>query len=226
VISQNNNPVVALVILLVLTGILLCRLVLRHYQNRQKSKSTAKWAKAHNLFHEPHRDEKIDHQLREFTCLCGGSPGYAANRVLGRHREWNFQAFYYHRCKYRMRDEPTDTSSAVLIYSTCPLEHLLIIPRVYTHFQDDLFGSKSLNFESHAFSEKYYVRAENRKWAYDVLHPRAIDFLMSRPPCVIEFGRFSVIAYRTGVWEPDTWLTDADTLIGLLEMLPDYVTRQ
>lgn len=40
-------------------------------------------------------------------------------------------------------------------------------------------GFDDIDFESKEFSRKYYVKADDRKFAYDIIHPQMIEFLLS-----------------------------------------------
>lgn len=40
-------------------------------------------------------------------------------------------------------------------------------------------GYDDLDFESEAFSNKYYVKCEDRKFAYDIFHARLIEYLLA-----------------------------------------------
>lgn len=66
------------------------------------------------------------------------------------------------------------------------------------------FGFGDINFESAEFSRRFHVRSPDRKFAYDVIDPRMIEFLLAGDPPVvdIEFGR-CCITDGTRRWEPE-----------------------
>ncbi|MFI7062498.1 hypothetical protein ACIBL3_16060 [Kribbella sp. NPDC050124] len=41
---------------------------------------------------------------------------------------------------------------------------------------------RGISFESEAFNEKFAVSAQDMKFAYDVIHPRQMEYLMANPP--------------------------------------------
>ena len=43
-----------------------------------------------------------------------------------------------------------------------------------------------IDFESDEFSRKFYVQSSDRKFAYDVLHPRMMEFLLQTTPPMID----------------------------------------
>ena len=40
------------------------------------------------------------------------------------------------------------------------------------------FGWDDIDFESAEFSRKYFVKCEDKRWAYDVLHGRVMELLL------------------------------------------------
>lgn len=65
------------------------------------------------------------------------------------------------------------------------------------------FGFADINFESAEFSRKYHVRSPDRKFAYDVIDARMMEFILrSDPPTIdIERGRCCVSNGSTR-WTP------------------------
>ena len=70
------------------------------------------------------------------------------------------------------------------------------------------------------------MKAPDRRWAFDVLHQRAMAFLLAQPSFTIEFDRHHVLAWESGTLEPFEFEQAAGVLTGLLEQLPDYLKQQ
>ena len=90
------------------------------------------------------------------------------------------------------------------------------------------FGFDDINFESAEFSGRFHVSAPSRKWAYDILHARAIDYLLNqskRYTIAMDHGH---VFLSTGNkrWEPREFMDAVHVLDGLLDMMPDYLRRQ
>jgi hypothetical protein len=43
------------------------------------------------------------------------------------------------------------------------------------------FGWDDIDFESAEFSKRFHVSARDRRWAYDVITPRTMEFLLAHP---------------------------------------------
>lgn len=97
------------------------------------------------------------------------------------------------------------------------------------HFLDKVgafFGFDDVDFESEEFSRKYHVKAEDRKLAYDVFHPRMIEFFLGALGLKVTTAG-SLALFRRGngtmtVAEIERTLLEAD---GFLDRLPRYLRK-
>ena len=86
-------------------------------------------------------------------------------------------------------------------------------------------GLDDIDFESAEFSRKFYVKSADRKWAYDVIHPRMMEFLLQAPSFTIEFGFTEIAVYKDGWCDPEAYEQALDLARGLYERIPDFVVR-
>jgi len=84
--------------------------------------------------------------------------------------------------------------SAVILASALPLKPLFIRAEGFFDKLTEFVGFDDIDFESAEFSRKFYVKAKDRRWAYDVIHARTMEFLLSMPRFTIQFDRNNVIA--------------------------------
>jgi hypothetical protein len=67
-------------------------------------------------------------------------------------------------------------------------------------------GFDDIDFESEEFSRKYWVKSDNERFAYDVVHPGMMEFLLKGPTPEIEMVRdVCLILEGRGRWDPDTF---------------------
>ena len=90
----------------------------------------------------------------------------------------------------------------------------------------EFLGADDIDFESAEFSRKFFVKSADRKWAYDILHTRAMDYLLSAPAVTIEFGFGEIAVYRNGWCNPDKYETALDVAGNLRQLIPDFVIQQ
>lgn len=86
-----------------------------------------------------------------------------------------------------------------------------------------LFGAQDIEFESHEFNEAYRVRAEDARFAYDVVNPQTMHALLAAGrPDVRVFGTY-VILVRRGKLDLAAVDWALTVLAGVCERTPDYV---
>ena len=91
----------------------------------------------------------------------------------------------------------------------------------------EFFGFDDIDFESAEFSKKFFVKAKDKRWAYDVIHTRAMELLLGSPRLTIQFDNCHIIAFRENrLFKPHEFGEAGDVTTGLLDLLPDYVVEQ
>jgi len=124
------------------------------------------------------------------------------------------------------KNRSTHHFSVVILECGFPTVPMLIRPENPFDKVGEFLGADDIDFESAAFSRRFYVKANDRKWAYDVIHTRTMDFLMSVPKATIEFGMGEIAVYRTGRSRTAGYEQALATAAGLYELIPDFVVRQ
>ncbi|PKQ32838.1 MAG: hypothetical protein CVT62_01950 [Actinobacteria bacterium HGW-Actinobacteria-2] len=85
----------------------------------------------------------------------------------------------------------------------------------------DHYGDK-VRFESNDFNEEFTVRAENPKWASDVIHPRMMEWLLAtRPPGWTILGR--TVTFAVGVHDTIVMDVAEATVRGFLGRIQRFV---
>ncbi len=90
----------------------------------------------------------------------------------------------------------------------------------------EFLGADDIDFESGEFSRKFYVKSNDRKWAYDIIHGRTMDYLMQAPAVSIEFGMGEIAVYRNGYNDPARHEEALAVARRMLDLIPDYVIKQ
>ncbi len=205
--------------------------VLGWYMQHQRRKELMAWAAAHGLSFDTDHDHSVEDRYPEFRCFQRGMSRYGFNRMVGDWQGRTIEAMDYH-----YETQSTDSKgrtrrtshhfSAVVLYSDVPLRPLFIRPEGLFDKITEFFGADDIDFESAEFSRKFYVKADDRRWAFDVIHQRAMAFLLAQPRFTLQFAPTCVIAWRNGRFGPAEFEQAIQTIAGLLDGLPDYVVRQ
>jgi hypothetical protein len=97
------------------------------------------------------------------------------------------------------------------------------------HFFDkvgEFLGGGDIDFESAEFSRKFHVKSADRKWAYDVIHTRTMDYLLTAPDFMVEFGFGEIVILRKGKCDPAQYESQVEMAWQLYDLIPDYVIKQ
>ncbi|MDF1809297.1 MAG: hypothetical protein P1U42_06345 [Phycisphaerales bacterium] len=88
------------------------------------------------------------------------------------------------------------------------------------------FGKNDIDFESSEFSRKYHVKCKNRKFAYDIIHPRMIEFMLETKPGAIDIEQ-SRICLTDGfsTWPSERFEGSLGWTLRFLEHWPEFVVK-
>ena len=212
-------------------GLVVFLIIHGHIKNKKRREAIVRWSSARGLHYNPDKDYGMEDRFSQFSCLKQGSSRYAYNILQG---DWSgrpFLGFDYHYSTTSTNSKGRSTThhhtfSAVIIESDVPMKSLTICTEGLFDKLAGFFGFDDIDFESAEFSDEFKVNAENRKWAYDVLHARTMEFLLHAPRFSIEFSRNQAIAWRGSRFDIAEYESAVDVITGILDRLPDYVRKQ
>ncbi|OGF53311.1 MAG: hypothetical protein A2Z21_10620 [Candidatus Fraserbacteria bacterium RBG_16_55_9] len=201
------------------------------YSAAKRQKELAAWATAKHLRFDPSRDYAFGGRFTAFRCLNEGSQRYAYNRMHGEWLGQEFVAFDFHYETYTTDSKGrTQTHhhhfSAAILGTSVPLKSLYIRPEGLLDKLTEFLGFDDIDFESLEFSRRFYVKATDRRWAYDVVHPRVMEFLLTSPAFSIQFDAHHVIAYRASLFSAQEFGSAVEVIGGILSRLPEYLVKQ
>jgi len=216
-------------IVLVIIVVVVIAIIGQWFSTRRR-KALAAWAAAHQLAFRAEKDYQVDEKHPGFDCLQRGDDRYAYNIMSGAWDGQNLLAVDYHYKTETTNSKGEQQSShhhfsAVIVRSPVPLRPLFIRPEGVFDKITEFMGFDDIDFESAEFSRKFYVKAPDRKWAYDVIHQRTMEFLLSQPRFSIQFAPVGVIVSLSRTFKPDEFGAAAGVAAGMLNRLPDYVVR-
>jgi hypothetical protein len=195
------------------------------YASGKRRKELAEWALSKNLAFIAKKDRFFDSKYPNFNCLHRGDTRYAYNIMTGTLFGREFLGCDYHYATGSGKSRTQHYFSLVIIKSHILLEPLLIRPENLFDKFADLVGFNDIDFESAEFSRKFYVKSPNKKWAYDIIHPQMMEFLLTMPALSIQFDSLSVIVYRETTFSPADFENAANFVNGIFERIPDYVIQ-
>ena len=192
----------------------------------KRKKEIARWAASKGLSFSPGRDRGMDGRYPAFGCLRRGHSRYAYNAALGRWGERRVVTFDYHYATGSGKSRQDHTFSAIVLSSPVGLQPLHIRPEGLFDKVTEFFGVDDIDFESAEFSRAFHVKAPEKRWAYDVLHQRTMEFLLRMPRMSIQFDRDCVMVWRNRRFSPELFEQAISVAEGLLDGLPSYVVQR
>ncbi len=195
------------------------------WQGAKRRKELAGWASMRGLTFRPERDGGFDERYPAFGCLRRGYSRFAHNVAEG---DWNGRrvvAFDYRYVTGAGKNRQTHRFSAVVLHSDVRLKPLRIRPENVFDRVTEFFGIDDIDFESAEFSRAFHVKAGDKRWAYDVLHQRTMEYLLTMPHFSIQFDDRCAIAWRNRRFGVETFESAIGVVEGILDRLPEYVVR-
>ena len=160
-----------------------------HHRARARSHALAGWAAAKGLYFHREKVKTFDDEHPVLRCLRRGNSRYAYNIASGEWGEYIFTSFDYHYATGSGKNRRSYHFSGVFLRPQFPLHPLIVRPEgLFDKFKAG-FGFNDIDFESAEFSKRFYVTAVDKRFAYDVITPRTMEFLLmsARSPLQLSF---------------------------------------
>ncbi len=218
--------------LVVLALVLVVAMVIfGHLAAKKRREALAAWARGHGLGFDPERDSGMDNRYPAFECLQEGSRRYAFNVMSGAYRGRELVAFDYHYATRSTgsrgrRKTHHHYFSAAIVSPGFVVRPLFLRPEGFFDKVKAAFGYDDIDFESAEFSKRFFVKSPDRRWAYDVIHARTMEFLLAAPRHSLEFHDRSIIVWNKTRWDLPQLEAAIGVIHGVLDRLPAYVVDQ
>jgi hypothetical protein len=185
------------------------------------------------------KDYSHDERYGHFSSFSSGDNGYAYNTITGAMHVgeglWPVQLGDFHY-------ETTSTSSDGKGNTTTKTDHhylsYLIIetphlgtPGLFIRregFFDKIagfLGFDDIDFESAEFSDRFIVKSSDKRFAYDVIHPRMMEYLLDVEPPTIDLQRGQCcLSLGEKCWSPAEFEATLAWAAAFFEHWPRHVT--
>jgi hypothetical protein len=152
----------------------------------------------------------------------------ALNVLTGHHRGYDMVAFDY-AYKTRTSDGRGNSSTQTHRYRVCALAMQTWLPSLEVGPENvltrlgNVMGMHDIELESEDFNRRFRVRANDRKFAYDVLSPITIQKLMAMPAYHWRIDGQTIVSWEAGTLEIPDLLARLAALATVLEGVPEFV---
>lgn len=191
-----------------------------------------RWAASRGLDFDSEEDASFESRFPEFSCLRDGDGGrYAYNVMEGEWAGTPLRAFDYHYETHSTdskgnRQTHHHRFSAAMIRCPWPLKPLMIRPEGLLDKVAAFFGHEDINFESAEFSRRFCVKSPDKRWAYDVIHARTMEFLLTQPRYHVQFAGPWAVVWDTATFTPQEFESAIGVVTGIVDRFPDYLKEQ
>jgi hypothetical protein len=152
----------------------------------------------------------------------------ATNVLQGAFRGRQLVAFDY-SFQTHSSDANGGSSTTTHRYAFCALGLPTSVPRLELLPEGRLgrvgtaLGRQDIELESEDFNRRYRVQSDQPKFAYDVLAPRTMEALLTRPALHLRLQGADAVCWENGQHSPVDLLARLDALCVLLDGIPPYV---
>jgi len=236
-----DNPL-PILLLIVFIGLGIAAAVYSYKQAAARREALANLARELGFAFDPSDDRDHDEEYAHFEIFRQGHSRCAFNTLRGAIDPAGDEGmpplactmgdFQYKVTRHTGKTTTTQTyrfSYLILQLPFAGVPNLLIRPE---HFFDKIAGAlgfDDIDFESEEFSRRFHVKSSDKKFAYDVCHPRMMAFLLSNggaPAAIdIEFGRCCLSDGRRR-WEPQQFKAMLAWANRFFEQWPEHVINR
>jgi hypothetical protein len=200
-------------------------------QKKKRQLALAAWADARDFSFAPDETPAIEHQFPSFSVLTTGSRRYAYNVMMGDREGRGCWAFDYHYETYSTdskgrRQTHHHHFSCLVVDSGLYLKPLTIRQENLFDKMKGVFGFDDIDFESAEFSRRFWVTAQDKRWAYDVIHQGTMEFLLDAPRYALELAGPYAMATRSKRFKPEEFDEALALVDGVLDRIPKDIQAQ
>lgn len=216
---------IVFIVIAVLIGVIAW--VVHHMREKKRSEQMQALARQNGWAYTDRDREKRPKRLRGFTPFGQGHSKYAFNIMTGKKDGVDFELFDYHYATTSRSRKNNSTQHHYVKVCTLvmPIEAPgLTIKREHVgHKLLKSVGAGDISFESDAFTRRYWVRCKDRRFAYDVIDARTMQFLLDNPGWHWEWNGDTLVVHQKGRLKPESAEKLLRTAIAFQKLLPRHL---
>jgi hypothetical protein len=224
----------SVILLFVIGAVAIALVALFSYQQQQKRLAELlTLAEALAWRFESGYDYSYDNEYSQFSVFRHGSDRYAYNTLVGAIQvngaAWPARMgdFHYQTTSSDGKTTHTENHRFSYLLVNLPYPSLPDLRIRREGFFDTLahaIGFSDINFESAEFSKRFDVKSSDKKFAYDVIHPAMMEFLMADDPPTIEInGGYCCLTAGRSTWSAEDFRHNVDWAAKFFNLWPKYL---
>ncbi len=226
------------VLIVVVAAIAIVAMYLSHLASKRRREALRALASRLGFSFDPAKDRAHDDRYRHFDVFRKGHSRTALNtmtgriEINGRDHEVVMGDFLYKITSSSGKSSSTRTyrlSYLIVHFPYRGLPDLLIRPEGFFDKIGQALGFDDIDFEDAEFSKRFVVKSSDRRFAYDVCHPRMIEWLKehagSAPAIDMESGQLC-LARDKKRWEPHEFEAMLGFAEEFIDRWPDHLVSE
>jgi hypothetical protein len=219
---MSANQIIYLIIYPIVAAALVVMLIAWKREARQRRVQMAKLAQRLGFTFRPDKDFTFANTWSFLAPIGEGRDRYSCNILAGERGGHRVHIFDLHHTR-RKNTYGADRTLVLITVEGAVFPQLMIEPHLLGERLFPTFGIETIDLESAEFSRSYRVLSGDRKFAYDVCHPRMLEYFITRPQMWIELNGSVVASTRPYLLPPESIEGDLHELIQIHALLPDYL---
>jgi hypothetical protein len=197
-----------------------------HRLEQQRREALLLWATRKGFDFDPARRKGLKDRWAGLKILRRGHSQSGKNFITGRWEGRDVTMFDFQFVTGSGKNRQTHRRGLVILAIDHPTIPLQIRRENPFDKVGEFLGMDDIDFESAEFSRKFHVKSSDRKWAYDVIHTRTMDYLLCERFQELEFGFAELCVIKNGRHDAESYEESLRFAKGLLDLIPDYVVQQ
>ena len=231
------GPVFIVVIFVAFAALIIFGAIYSYKQQQARRLALLQLANKHGWTFDPSNDYSHDSRFSQFSIFTAGKSRYAYNTTRGSLKiadaDWPLQYGDFH---YQTTSTSTDSEGRTKTETQTHLLSYVIVespylgaPNLFIRKEgicnriDSAIGFDDIDFESVEFSRKFLVRSSDKRFAYDVIAPQMMEFMLATTPPTVDFERGVCCLYHGGVLKVDDLAATLQWTVEFLGHWPRHV---
>jgi len=210
------------IILVVLVGLFIA--IASVLSNIKRQKELSAFAMQSGFAFSPDPGDHHE-QYESFDPFDRGHSRRSSNLIHGRRGPIDWEMFDYKYTTGSGKNRQTHHCGVVLAKIDVVLSRIQIRPEGFFDKLAGLVGFDDIDFESEEFSRRFHVSSDDRKFTYDLIHPKMMEYLLAAPAANWQLGGRIVMITRSRRYKALELPSLMALIEGLVERIPQYVRQ-
>ncbi len=219
------------ILITVAVVVITCGLIwLSRWMEEKKRAAFRALAAKLNFIYQPEMNHGLATQYAFLTKLNTGSNRYASHILRGTSGGFELLAFDHHHETYTTDSKGNRTThhyhhSVYVLNLPRDFPKLTVYPEGIFSKIAQAFGYDDIDFESAEFSRAFCVRSPDKRFAYDVCHALAIEFLLENRSMGLEIDSTTLASIDEGALSSTEVESRLARLIAFRKLMPEYLLK-